>query len=203
MRVHNSYRRLATVALAMCLAASTALGASTIRITSGVARLAFSEELIAAFRLMDATLTSVAPGRVEGGSLILPISGGVITRPGAIGEINTSGGFRISTKTTTIELSSFTIVNDGTNATVTALVTINGTLLGRAAVFNIVAPEGIKPIRNEAGELEISNLRLTLTQRAADFLNQSSGTTSFTAGSDSGSARISFRATRTTSTTPK
>lgn len=192
MVTSSSFRRIGVLALLICFTASTALAAATLRVTGGSVRIAISPEFTSSIGQFNATITPIAPARIEEGTLVVPIVGGTIQKPSGTGEISLAGGMRIQTAESVVEITSLAIVNTGDRRpTLTALVTMNGRFYGRVALFNMQFPErpfGERPNINR--EIVVSDVNLTLTAQAANALNTAFGTTTFTESTSFGTATI-------------
>ena len=170
----------------------------TLNIKTGTTSLSLDEQFAALLNTAQASFKKIIPGRMKhgGGELTFPISGGAFDLTDLKGEILHSGGFTLSEGTTDVSVSDLIITTPAstdttTLATVSALVTVNGTFQGRVNLFNfdltgVTAPFSLPHNK----KIALKNLSLTLTADGATALNTAFGTTTFTADTVVGTASI-------------
>jgi hypothetical protein len=196
---HNGLaHRVAAFVFVLCFAASTSLAAGgTLRITGGSLGMSFDGTFSGVLDQLDAKVTPIRPALVTATGITFPVTGGVFQKATRTGEIALAGGFMIETSTSTIMLTSPMISTTATGAVLTFLVTIDGRVLGRTALFNVTLPE--KPFGgqlNLSQPLVINDISLTLTEAAATFLNTTLGVTTFTTSTAAGSADLAVTAVK-------
>jgi hypothetical protein len=141
------------------------------------------------------TALGVTPSALPGsflhrGRAIFPIFGGAIDLETAKGEILHAGGLKFQAGTTTVTLSGFSI--DTTNgAVLTGLAAVNGDVVGRIPLFDVVLPAGLTLPLPECRRFHLEAAKLTLREEAAAALNASFAVSAFAAGLEIGTANIS------------
>jgi hypothetical protein len=141
------------------------------------------------------TALEVTPSALSGSYLYrdmayFPIFGGAIDLANAKGEILHSGGLKFKKGDVTVTLAGFTIDTTGEAAVLTGLASVNGDVVGRIPIFNVILPAGFSVPLPESSSLRLSDVKLTLTDTAAGALNASFSVTAFAAGLDIGTARV-------------
>lgn len=133
------------------------------------------------------TSLGVTPGLVgdasanPDGSFAFPITGGSVAAKSLAGSITHSGGISLTKDATRVELTSFTI--DTRKSQLTAL--LGGQ---RVAILDLDLKKPMVAISGKT--VTVSGVKATLTQGAADALNQAFGTTAFTKGLTLGAATV-------------
>jgi hypothetical protein len=185
------------------MTASTAVAATgTLRFTGGSLSMAFDREFSGLFEQFNIKASPISPALVSASGITFPVTGGVFQKATRTGEISLSGGIMLETETMTILLTSPMIAVDGADATLSFLVTADGRLLGRMALFDVNLPEkpfGGRPNLNQP--LVVNDISLTLTASYSELLNQRLGVTMFSAGTSAGLADLAVTAVKA-STTP-
>jgi hypothetical protein len=135
----------------------------------------------AALRHADITVTAVAPATAET-SLLFPVSGGQIVIATLAGTIDHTGGLTFRHGGKSVTLTSFVINTNKRRLTAT----VSGVSL---PIFNLnlaLSRHGTAP----HGTILASNIKLTVTSRAATALNSELGVTTFKAGMKFGIATL-------------
>jgi hypothetical protein len=174
------------IAIAMDLTALQA-SATTIIPTAGKTEVALSNELVGALVFLGVKPGAVGPGTLsKKGLAAFPITTGAMELPKA--EIDHSGGLSLTGGNTRVVLSSFIIDTIAPQPVLTGLVIGNGTLVGRAPLFNVDL-RGIS-VTTKGKKVTINNAVLTLSSAAATALNSLFGVTAFTENFPIGTATI-------------
>jgi len=178
--------------LTIALACTTAF-AQTVTVNSGVTQVKLSSELVTALTALNVAPGTVNPTQLVDGTASFPITGGAVDAENAKGEIAHSGGLTLSKGSTIVRLQSFTIDTTGAAPVLTGLVVVNNSVLGRLPLFGLQLPSGFTlPIKPVAGvRVNLSGVRVTLTQGAADALNSVFKTSAFAGGLRIGWATVS------------
>ncbi len=169
------------------------VGTATVRaipaevlLTGGATTLALDPGAAAALQGLGVEASVVAPATAGQGGLGFPITGGKVNAKTFAGTIAHSGGIRLATGATAVELTDFGIqVDDAPD--LTALV--GGT---RVSILDLDLSGLTTSVRGRA--IVLGNVKATLTKGAADALNQVFGTTAFTEGLVLGVATVSATA---------
>ena len=128
--------------------------------------------------------TETSPGVFK-----LPVAGGGIDANGDIFEAVCTGGFTLSNGTDTVTFNSPIFNTTGSQAILTMLVTIDGSLQGRYTVANVqlTAPT----VSVAAGtKVKAKGLALTLSAFSAEALNEVYNTAAFMSGQSVGTAVV-------------
>lgn len=163
------------------------VSATTLIPTAGKTEVQLSNELIGALVFVGVKPGAVGPGTLSRkGVASFPVTTGAVE--GLRAEIDHSGGLSLTAGGTRVVLGSFIIDTFGTQSVLTGLIIANGIPIGRAPLFNVDTSE----VREEpkGKKLTISNVKLTLSQAAADALNQLFGVTAFTVNFPIGTATV-------------
>lgn len=172
----------------------------SINIGTGQTRVFLSSDFIGALGALNLSAGSVGNSFLQSGVAGFPITTGVLDLENAKGEINHSGGLFLATRSTRVELTSFSIVTSGATPVLTGNVTVNGDYVGRLPLFNLELPALTLPLQPQAfGTLFIPGVKVTLSSEAAAALNSVFGVTAFAGGFNIGTAQVfavSFSASR-------
>jgi hypothetical protein len=170
-----------------------AFAAPTAQIVSGLTTVDLSPEFLEAINSLNITPSAVAPATVnlQGGQARFPVSGGAIDLSNLSGDIFHNGGLALEVTGTKASLLNFIIDLTGESPVLTGLVAVNDDIVDRIDLFNLQWPQ--MPQESENGTVVISDIDLTLTQTAADTLNNAFGTTGFAEGLTIGSAVVTVQ----------
>lgn len=172
------------------LLVSPATAAPTVVFYGSRTSVALSSELVTALTSLKVTPSAVFPGFLRQGVATFPISTGEIDVANAKGEVLHYGGLRLATTNTQVELTQFAIdTSVASGATLTGLVKVGGSVVGRIPLFSVTLPSVQLPLPRTR-TLVLSDVALTLTDTAAQALNASFGVTAFTAGIPVGKATM-------------
>jgi hypothetical protein len=159
--------------------------ATTYNIPSGQTTVAFSPQFFNLIPALGAKVSKINPAKTKGSlnkqnlRAIFPIATGALDASSDRVQIGHKGGLTLSTgSNTTVQFVGFSIdfrIPGGSDAALagnrvmTALVVVNGSIVGRLPVFNL----GIDSVASSVSgsTIKINDVALTLTQEAADALN--------------------------------
>lgn len=101
-----------------------------------------------------------------------PITSGVIDLDSAKAQLLHSGGLTLSAGGKTVTLSSFIIDNTGGPLTISGLVQVNATLVGRVVLFDLTPPSNLTlPLKPSNGQLNLKYFTVKLNSAGASALN--------------------------------
>ena len=185
MKIKNVLLTLIT-ALSVALFTGQA-HATTLIPTAGKTEVQLSNELVGALIFAGVQPGAVGPGTLsKKGLATFPITTGAVE--GFKGEVDHSGGLSLTAGGTRVVLNSFIIDALNAQPVLTGLVIANGGIFGRAPLFN-VDTSGVQVV-TKGKKVTMSNVKLTLSQTAADALNQLFGVTAFTVNFPIGTATV-------------
>ncbi len=188
----NQMMKFALV-LALALATTAAFAQKTVTLQSGTTDVALSTAFLDALQSLN-----IAPGVVyptilagpSGTTANFPIGSGAIDLDTALGNIDHQGGLTLSSSSTVVALQDYIIDTTGTTPVITGLAIVNGGLVGRITLFDLVL-NAKPPIKLEAGlVLYLPNVTATLDAQAASTLNSVFNTKGFKAGLSIGTAKV-------------
>lgn len=191
----------------------------TVDIKAGITTVTLSDSFKAALTTAGVDTRKIVPGLFVKGShsFRFPLRGGAFDLDTLQAEFIHAGGITMKSATVTVRLSDFLITSPapdpapdpGTSfsatssellpvaasplAELSALVVVNGDLVGRVALFAVDASAtGLTaPLTlGKHKKLSVPNLGLFLTAEGADALNAAFGVTSFVAGDAAGTASV-------------
>lgn len=167
--------------------------ATTLIPTAGKTEVQLSNELIGALVFVGVKPGAVGPGTLSRkGVASFPITTGAVE--GLKAEIDHSGGLSLTAGGTRVVLGSFIVDTLATQPILTGLIIANGSLVARAPLFN-VDTSAVQAV-GKGKRLTVSNVKLTLSQAAADALNQLFGVTAFTVNFPIGTATVKINNSR-------
>jgi hypothetical protein len=174
----------ATLAATPMLRAAPAAG-----FVNGHTVVRLSDVTVGALGTLGVRLTALPNSTVSGRFAVFPITAGAIDLANAKGEILHSGGLTFSAGNVRVVVSGFNI--DTTHgAVLTGLATVNGDVVGRIPLFNLVLPAGLTLPLPQSRHFSLRGVGLQLTAEAAAALNASFNVTAFAAGLDIGLANV-------------
>jgi hypothetical protein len=156
----------------------------------GETSLAFSNDLVNALTSLQVQAKAFGNTSIQSNGIAFPITGGIADVDSAKVDIIHDGGLTLSNANTTVDLTDFIITNLGDRAVITGDVTVNDDLVTRATLFDLQV--GSLSTSNSARHpiLNIDNVQATLTNDAANVLNQAFGVSAFTQGLNIGTADV-------------
>jgi len=182
-------KKILIIFLISLLSAGGVFAAPTDQIIGGLTTVDLSPEVLQVFSSLNITPSAIVPGtlNLQTGSAGFPIAGGAIDLGSLEGDIFHTGGLALEVPGTRVSLLNF-IITTGQSPVLTGLVAVNDDIAGRIPLFNAELTE--PPQENEFGTLVISSVTLTLTQTAAETLNNVFGTSVFVENFMFGSADV-------------
>jgi hypothetical protein len=180
------------IALMTVCDSKPALSEPTENVVSGTTGVQLSNELVSALGSLQ-----IQPGVVSGSALsrsgiaLFPITGGVADLGTIKTEIIHAGGLSLTSSRVRVELTDFVISTLGETPVLTGVVIANGSVVGRAPLFNLALPAVTPPLEPIRGTIiDLPNVGVTLTSDAAGLLNSTFGVNAFTSGFNIGTARV-------------
>jgi hypothetical protein len=191
MTIRAFQKLVASWAVLGCLVlVSPASASPTVIFDGSRTTVVLSNELVSALTTLRVTPSGVFPGLLRQGIAAFPIAKGELDLANAKAEVLHSGGLRLSTTDTSVELTQFIIdTTSSAGAVLTGLVKVGGNIVGRIPLFAVTLPTLRLPLP-AVRRLVISNVGLTLTSTAAQALNAAFGVTAFSAGIPVGTATL-------------
>lgn len=183
---------LSALAGATILTSAAVLAAPTEMIRAGATTVTLAPAFLQALTSLKVSPAPLSPARLftkRGDALIaFPITTGAADLAGPKAEIAHAGGLSLTANGIRVELSSFLIDVTGGTPRLTGLVVANDNLVGRIPLFNL----SLTPSSVNAGEslLRIGDVRVTLSQEAADALNRVFNVAAFAEGIPIGTAKV-------------
>jgi hypothetical protein len=169
-----------------------ALAAPTETTRAGSTRVQLAPEFVNALKALNLTAAPIAPGglyvRRGGAKAAFPITTGVVDLGAVRGEIGHEGGLSLSAKGKRAELSAFLIDVTGNRPVLSGLAVVDDNLVGRLPLFDLHL--SASHIDADDDFLKVDRVQVTLSQEAADALNEIFGVDAFTAGFPIGTAKI-------------
>ncbi len=177
--------------IAMSMAAPLASASPTAQINSGYTLVELAPEFVGALTSLGIAPSKVLPGTLHQRIAFFPITGGRLDASNAKGEVPHSGGLKLTAATTQVVISDF-VIDTTASPRLTALVTVNGSIVGRIPLFNLALPALALPLNLPPSPeaLLIEGNRVTLTAEAATALNSVFSSTAFTPGFNIGIASV-------------
>jgi hypothetical protein len=179
--------------LAACLmmTAISAYAQKTETINYGLTAVKLSDTFTSALQSLNITAGTVEPTRIRDGVAGFPVVGGAIDLDTAEANVLHSGGLTLSAGDTKVLLESFVIDTTGSSPVLTGLVVVNGKLVGRLTLFNLVLPSGLTlPLSADHGVLQLKGVGVNLSSSAAAALNKVFSVKAFADGLDIGTADV-------------
>jgi hypothetical protein len=166
----NIYSLMMSTVAVLSLSTSLAFAAPTASIASGTTTVRLNDVFISALRSANIRLSKVEESKLQGSIITFPVIEGVLDLANARGEVEHSGGFRLSTPTTTIRLANFILDTQNFTPTISAEAVINDSVVGRIPLFDVALPAITLPIKS-ARTITIQGAVLRLRSEAADAVN--------------------------------
>jgi hypothetical protein len=191
--MHRKSLVLGAAFLAVSALASTSASAqATVQVGGGVTSVALSSVFTGALTTLGVTPSPLSPASLSGATANFPVTGGAVDADTAKGEIDHSGGLVLTAGSTVVTLSNFDITYLSGAPVLTGIVTANGTLVGRYALFNLAVDASLPIQPKNDFYVYLPGVKLTLTSGAANLLNGAFGVTAFTGGIPIGTANASL-----------
>ncbi|NJL80686.1 MAG: hypothetical protein HC907_09320 [Richelia sp. SM1_7_0] len=156
----------------------------------GETQVAFSSDLTNALSSLNVEVEGFGSTDIELGVADFRITGGAADIDTGKVDIIHDGGLTLKAGEATVNLTDFIVTNLDNNPVITGAVIVNDDLVTRAPLFDLQI--GSLGTSNLAGNpiLNIDNIQATLTNDAANLLNQAFGVSAFTQGLDIGTAEV-------------
>jgi hypothetical protein len=123
------------------------------------------------------TIESVGNATKNGAVYTFPIVGGAVDAQSIIIEAVTAGGMRFTNGSSVVTLDEPIVNTTASPEIMTFLVTVNGSLQGRYAIFALKAPNYAKPQALSAGKaFKAPNITVSLSESGANIFNTALGT---------------------------
>ena len=171
--------------------ASLSLSAQTQSIAYGRTTIQFGASFQQLLSGLGASVTDLKQNSLKNGSVVFVETGGVIDLRTATAEISHNGGYIFTANGTA--LTAQDLVIDASNPaaiTVTALLTVNNTFLGRIPFFLLQAPGVSLPLTPQSGVETIAGFRVTFAPAGANAVNSVYGGQFVQAGAAVGTADV-------------
>jgi hypothetical protein len=175
------------IALSLLLGAGTALAEPTAQVAGGRTAVELSDDFLGALTALGVEAAPIGPASLRGGWAAFPIPAGALDLETARGDIFHSGGLSLRAGATKVQLLNF-VIDTQADPVLTGLVAVNGDLVGRVALFDLVLNED--PVVWRSGWLVVRSVDVTLTAGAADALNGIFGVDAFVEGLPIGEAVV-------------
>lgn len=171
----KSLVRMFALALVLPLAGAMAFAQQTRTLNGGFTTVTLSSSFVSALNTLGVTTGTVNPSELEGGMVSFPVVGGALDLSSAAGNILHSGGLTLTAGSTVVTLQSF-IIDTTSTPEITGLVSVNGKLVGRLPLFDIMLPPGFTtPLMPTGIMLQLKHVSLTLDFQAAKALDGAFG----------------------------
>ncbi len=190
--IHRTTFAVPAVVLSMMLAATVAQAQNTEAIQGGNTKVTFASGLAATLTGLGVTVTPSGLAEHRRGIFNFAATTGAIDLDTGLFEILHGGGLTFTSGTNKVEFLEFLADNSGGPTVVTALVVTNGTLVGRAPLFDLALPAPTLPLVPDKSVLHIDGIGVTLDPAAATTLNTAFSSTGFTGGLSIGTANLTL-----------
>ena len=167
-------------------AAAKSKQSGTVKVSRGATTLALDPDTAAALTSLGLTVTPLSPATVSNAGVAFPITTGRLNAKTYAGEIRHTGGLRIASTSTHVDLNNFRIVIDGAPHLTAQVgsgdrITIADLDLSGATI----TPKG--------KTLTVTGVGVALSDTAAGALNQAFGTDALKGGTPLGTATVKTR----------
>ncbi|KST63720.1 hypothetical protein [Mastigocoleus testarum] len=157
---------------------------------NGQTSVVLSTELVNALSSLNVHAGGFGNTQITDGVAIFPIIGGATDLDSTRVEVSHSGGLSFRAGDTEVNLTDFVISNLEDGTVLTGLVSVNGDIITRAPLFNLeIGSIGTSEDRG-GSNLDIDNVNVTLTDVAANVLNEAFGVTAFVPDFNIGTAKV-------------
>ena len=157
---------------------------------NGQTSVALSTELVNALSSLNVHASGFGNTQIKDGVANFAITGGAADLDSTRVEVSHSGGLSFNAGSTEVNLTDFVITNLDDRAVLTGLVTVNGDVVTRAPLFNLEIGSVGTSENKGRNNLDIDDVNVTLTDVAADTLNQAFGVNAFVADFNIGTAEV-------------
>jgi Ca2+-binding RTX toxin-like protein len=166
----------------------------------GETAVSLSQDLVNALSTLQVQAKGFGGTDISDGIAEFDIIGGAANPSSAKVDIIHGGGLTLKSGNTTVDLTDFIINNLGERNVLTGLVTINDNLVARAPLFNLQGGKIVPPEPSGSLNLEFKDVGVTLTDDAANVLNQAFQVNAFAGGLNIGTANVDARLRNTKET---
>jgi hypothetical protein len=190
----NRFAIHACLAAGIVFSSGLAFAQQTKPVVYGNTRLTLNSTFVTGLSQLKFTVSGAYPTLIQGNLLEFPVTSGAIDLTNGIANIDHSGGMTITQGETTVTLQNFIFDTTGTQAVLTAMASINGTMYGRFPVFDLTLPANFAiPLKPSAGwTLQYYGIVAALSPELAGGLNTAFGTNGFVAGTTAGTIHLLF-----------
>lgn len=165
-------------------------GATQDVLPQGKTSVALSENLVNALDTLNVRASGFGSTRINDGVADFLITGGATDLDTTKVEIAHAGGLTLRAGRTRVSLTDFVITNLGDRTRLTGAVVVNNSLVNRLPLFNLQIGSLGTSSSEGATNLDIADVGVRLTRRAANALNQAFGVSAFQAGFEIGTAQV-------------
>ncbi|MEL6222521.1 MAG: hypothetical protein AAFQ57_08335 [Cyanobacteria bacterium J06626_14] len=163
---------------------------------NGKTSVSLSTDLTNALSSLGVQASGFGNTTIQDGVANFLVTGGSADLENTAVEIIHSGGLTFRAGTTEVSLTDFIISNLDGQTTLTGLVLVNGELVTRAPLFDLEIGSVGTSRRRRRPNLDIDDVEVSLSDAAADVLNQAFGVTAFEGGFNIGTATVDARFNR-------
>jgi hypothetical protein len=157
---------------------------------NGQTSVVLSTDLVNALSSLNVQASGFGNTRIRDGIASFSIIGGAADLDKTRVEIAHSGGLTLRAGSTEVNLTDFVITNLDQQTVLTGLVAVNGEVVTRAPLFDLQVGSVSSSSSQGRNNFDINDVSVTLTDAAADALNQAFGVTAFAAGFNIGTAEV-------------
>lgn len=157
---------------------------------NGKTSVALSTELVDALSSLNVSASGFGNTKIKDGVASFPITGGAADLENTKVEVAHSGGLSFRAGSTEVNLTDFVITNLDDQTVLTGLVSVNGDVVTRAPLFNLEIGSVGTSKNKGRNNLDIDGVNVSLTDTAANTLNQAFGVNAFVPDFNIGKAEV-------------
>lgn len=165
-------------------------GATQDVLSRGKTSVELSDDLTNALGSLNVSASGFGNTRIRNGVADFLITGGATDLDTTKVEIFHAGGLTLTAGNTSVNLTDFVVSNLNGNAVLTGAVTVDGDLVRRLPLFDLQIGGIQTAAAGRSTNLDLTDVAVTLTGRAARTLNRTFGVDAFTAGFNIGTAQV-------------
>ncbi len=197
MSVKKFFAPLALMVV-LALANGSAMAQNTRIFVFGTTNVNLSSGFLDALQSLNVTPGVIGPTQLFGTEVNFPIIGGAFDLDTTLGNVEHAGGLTLTAGNTVLGIQNFTIDTTGAAPVITGLAVLNGAVLGRVTLFDLVLPSNVKPPLNlyYGSVFYLNGVSVNLDGGAAKTLNHIFGTTAFKGGFNIGTAKVEALTTK-------
>lgn len=178
--------------VSLSLIATSAFG-DTDRYSGMRTDVALAPGFLTALQSLGVSVAPIGGAKIIGAQARFKIPGAEVDLDSAAGEILHLGGLRLIAGATQVEIGTFIIDTSApSDAFLSGLVKVNGSVVGRLRLFDLTLPALSLPLKSKK-TLLIPNVDVRLNAGAAATLNSVFGVSAFTGGFEIGNAHSILR----------